>query len=226
MRIKQTLSSLMLARYLVVDWLQFIAAVILLVTPGSLFYRSKKIRYREVSRDWDDHLGRIFGHGLHTIDLVRAALGTWLLIESLHTVPNAAGFARYAPVFTQGAIRILAVWLQTVVCPDREHANAPFAFVVGLLLGGASPLVAIFACALTLPLTMGARAPAAFFPLLGLAHLGIGFWFHGKGAVLTLGFGAIAASVPFFWAILFRRELVVAYRARRLSEDRPLDPLR
>lgn len=216
----------MLDRYLVVDWLQFIAAVILLLTPGSLFYRSKKIRYREISREWGGHLTRMAAHGLHVIDLGRAALGTWLLLESLKTVPDARGFAKYAPLFAQGTIRILAVWLQTVFCPVRDHANAPYAFVTGLLLGGSSPLVAVFALAFAVPLAMGARAPAAFFPLIGLAHVGIGFWFYGRGAVMTMSFGAIAAMVPFFWAILFHRELVIPYRARQLSEDRQLDPLR
>ena len=66
----------------------------------------------------------------------------------------------------------------------------------------------------------------AFFPLVGLAHLGIGFWFNGKGAVLGLGFGAVAAMVPFLWSLLFHRDLVVAYRAKRLDEGQQLDPLR
>jgi hypothetical protein len=98
--------------------------------------------------------------------------------------------------------------------------------VIGLLLTGISPLVALFACALAIPLAMGARAPVAFFPLLGLAHLGIGFWFKGKGAVLSLGFGAIAVTVPFLWSMLFYKDLAIGYRARRLDEARRPDPLR
>jgi hypothetical protein len=113
----------MIARYLVINWPQFAAAIVLLLTPGTLFYRSKKIRYREVSRDWADHWPRVLAHGLHAVDLVRAALGTWLLLESLHTVPDARGFAKYAVLFTQGAIRILAVWVQTVTCKEPDHIN-------------------------------------------------------------------------------------------------------
>ncbi|MBI5770306.1 MAG: hypothetical protein HZA93_21200 [Verrucomicrobia bacterium] len=216
----------MLARYLIVDWPQFFAAIFLLLTPGSLFYRSKKIRYREISREWDDHLVRVLAHGLHAIDLVRAALGTWLLLEALPVERDAHGLAKYTPLFVQGLVQILAVWLQTVTCPEPEHANAPFAFVIGLLLAGSSPAIAAFACALALPLTMGARTPGAFFPLLGLTHLVAGYFFKEEGGLLGLGFGAIAAMVPFVWALLFRRELVIAYRAGRLSEDQPLDPLR
>jgi hypothetical protein len=216
----------MIARYLLIDWPQFLAALVLLLTPGALFYGKKKTRYRDITRDLDGYWPRIFTHGLHAIDLARAALGTWLLIDSLQSVPNPHGFAKYAVLFTQGSIRILAVFLQTVVCKEPDHANAPFTFVVGLLLAGVSPLVGLFACALAIPLTMGLRLPAVFFPLVGLAHLGIGFWFKGKGAVLGLGFGAAAAMVPTLWSLLFRRDLVVAYRAKPMSDEDHHGPLR
>jgi hypothetical protein len=215
----------MIARYLIVDWPQFAAALVLLLVPGGLFH-GKKTRYREISRDWDEHWPRVFAHALHTVDLVRAALGTWLLINSLHSVTNPHGLAKYAVLFTQGSIRILAVWLQTVFCRQPDSANAPFAFVTGLLLAGISPLVAVFALALAIPLAMGSRTPAAFFPIVAIAHLAIGFWFKGKGAVLALSFGASAAMVPLLWAMLFRRELVLVYRAKRLADDHQPEPLR
>jgi hypothetical protein len=94
------------------------------------------------------------------------------------------------------------------------------------LLGGISPLVAVFAVALALPIALGSRMASAYFPVLGLAHLGIGFWFNGKGAVLGLGFGAFAAMLPFLWSIMFRRDLVVAYRLRRAVHDETPSPLR
>jgi succinate dehydrogenase hydrophobic anchor subunit len=216
----------MIARYLIVDWLQFAGAIVLLLTPGSLFYRSKKVRYREISRDWEDHWVRILSHGLHAIDLVRAALGTWLLIESLQAPTDAKGFLRYLPLFLQGTIRIGAVLLQTIIHKHPDQVNAPFTFVIGTLLGGISPLVAMFACALAIPIAMGARAPGAFFVLLGVAHLGIGFWFKGRGAMLSLAFGAAAAMLPFLWSILFHREMMIAYRAKRLEDGHQLDPLR
>jgi hypothetical protein len=211
---------------LLIDWIKFIPALVLLLTPGSLFYGPQKVRYRDISRDWDTHWLRVLTHGLHAIDLARAALGTWLLLDSLQTVPDARGFAKYAALFTQGGIRIFAVWVQTVACRHPDSCNAPFAFVTGLLLAGISPLVAVFALALAIPIAMGARSPAAFFPLVGIAHLAIGFLFKGKGAVLTLGFGAVAAMVPLLWALMFRRELVIAYRARRMPEDHHAEPLR
>ena len=215
----------MIARYLLVDWPQFAAALVLLLVPGGLFH-GKKVRYREISRDWDEHWPRMLAHGLHTIDFLRAALGTWLLLDSLHGVPNPHGIAKYAVVLTQGSIRILAVWLQTIFCKHEDSANAPFAFVAGLLVTGMSPLGSLFALALAIPVAMGSRTPAAFFPVLAVVYLGVGVWFDGKGAVIPLAFGSFAATVPLLWAMLFRRELVTTYRAKRQTNEpwTPPDP--
>jgi hypothetical protein len=208
-----------------IDWLKFLPALLLLLTPGDLFNGSK-VRYRDVTRDWDGYWLRALAHGLHTFDLARGALGTWLLLNSLHGAVNPHGFAKYEVLLTHGGIRIFAVLIQTIVCREPEAVNAPFAFVVGLLLGGSSPVVAAFAVALAMPIALGTRAAIVFFPVVALAHLGIGFWFNGKGAVLGQSFGAVAAMVPFLWSLMFRRDLVVAYRAKRLPADSPHSPLR
>ena len=208
-----------------IDWLMFVPALLLLLTPGDLF-NGGKARYRDVTRDWDGYWLRTLAHALHTADLIRAALGTWLLLNSLHGAVNPHGFAKYEVLLTQGGIRIFAVFIQTIVCREPEAANAPFAFVVGLLLGGSSPVVAAFAIALALPVALGTRSAIAFFPVVALAHLGIGFWFQGKGAVLRLCFGAVAAMIPFLWSLMFRRDLVVAYRAKRQPTDNSHSPLR
>ncbi len=207
-----------------IDWLKFASALLLLFIPGALF-NGRKTRYRDVTREWDGYWQRVFMHGTHTADLVRGALGTWLLLDSLHAV-NPTGLAKYEVLFTQGGIRILAVLIQTVICREPDSVNAPFAFVVGILLAGIAPIVAAFAVALALPIALGMRSPIVFFPVVALAHLGVGFWFKGKGAVFGLSFGACAAMVPFLWAIMFRRELVVAYRAKRSSPSDTHSPLR
>jgi hypothetical protein len=207
-----------------IDWLTFVPALVLLLTPGDLFNRGK-VRYRDVSRDWHGYWGRTAAHGLHTIDFARAALGTWLLLDALHGAPDPRGFAKYEVVLLQGGIRLLAVLLQTVVCRKEDSIHAPFMFVIGGLVAGLSPAVALFAIVLATTVAMGAHSPAAFFPVLAAAHLGFGVWFTGKSAVLGLTLSAAAVAVPFLWAILFRRELIVAYRAKRHVTEHP-SPLR
>jgi len=208
-----------------IDWLMFLPALFLLLTPGDLF-NGGKVRYRDVTRDWHDYWLRALAHGLHTIDLGRAALGTWLLLSSIEGIPDSHGLMKYAPLLLQGSIRLVAVLTQTVVCRERDAANAPFAFVIGLLLAGTSPEVNVLAVVLAATLALGSRTPVAFFPVVALAHLGIGFWFEGKRAVLGLAVGSVAAVMPFLWAMMFHRDLVVAYRAKRQTVENQLPPPR
>jgi hypothetical protein len=49
--------------------------------------------------------------------------------------------------------------------------------------------------------------------------LGVGVWFGGRGMVFTLCFGSFAATLPLLWALLFRRELVITYRAKRQTAE-------
>ena len=212
------------AALMTIDWIKFVPALLLLLTPGDLF-NGGKVRYREVSRDWDGFWSRALVHGLHTIDLVRAALGIWLLMESVQSATNPTGTARYQLLLLEGGLPIFAVLLQTIICREPESANAPFTFITGLLLGGSSPIPALFAIAIGLLFALGSRAGASYFPVSALVYLGVGFWFKGQGAAVSLVLGATAAVLPFLLAIMFRRDLVVAYRAKRqLAEDQT--PLR
>ncbi|MDP3178917.1 MAG: hypothetical protein Q8M76_13505, partial [Spirochaetaceae bacterium] len=119
---------------MIIDWLKFAPALFLLLLPIGVFH-GKKVRFRPIARDWADHWSKILTLGLHWIDLSRAALGGWLLVESLSLSPGAAGIMRYSVLVTLGAVMILAVALQTFVCKERDSANAPFMFVTGLLVG-------------------------------------------------------------------------------------------
>src|SRR4051812_40343707 len=112
--------------FLVIDWLKFLPALVLLLTPVGIFHGAK-IRLRPISRGWDQHWAQIVTLSLHAIDLARAALGSWLLIGSLTAAPGAHGLAIQAPIILQGVIRVLAVLLQTIVCKEPDSANAPFA---------------------------------------------------------------------------------------------------
>ena len=213
-------------QFLIIEWLKFFPALVLLFTPLGLFYSSKKTGYRNISDDGDVHWLRVLTHGGHAIDLVRAALGTWLVLDSLHQVPSPHGLAKYAALLTQGFIYILAVWVQTGSCRRPDSINAPFAFVTGLLLAGISPFVALFALAVAILFAIGTRSPALFFPVVALAHLGIGIWFNGAGSVLRLGFGPFAAMIPLLWSMMFHRDLVITYRAGRAKQGDQLDRMR
>jgi len=203
---------------MIIDWLTFTPALCLLLLPIGLFH-GKKIRFRAISSDWDGHWSSIFTLGLHWIDLGRAALGGWLLIQALTHAPGVAGFMRYSVLGTEGAVMVIAVGLQTFICKEEDSAHAPFAFVTGLVLGVYPPIVAGFSIVLAIALAAGSRVPVAYFPALGLLLAGIGFGFEGKKALLLLGLGTCALVVPWLFTIMFPRDLVFSYRARQRSLD-------
>lgn len=213
---------------MLIDWPRFIAALVLLLTPVAIFH-NRKVRYRPISRDWTDHWAQVFSLGLHWFDLLRAAAGMWLLADALHLAPNVRGLVRYEVVLFQGAVVAAAVTLQTVICKEPDSANAPFAFVAGLVLGFVPPVIASFALMISVVVAGGLRSSAAFFPFLALSVPGMGALFTGKKHLLILIITACAALLPWLISLLFSRELVASYQARRHDDSRgpvPHSPLR
>jgi hypothetical protein len=202
---------------MLINWLKFVPALLLLLVPIGIFH-GKKVRYREISRDWGDHLVPIFSLGLHLIDALRAALGAWLLIESLSLAPGAKGFIAQAPLLTRMAVLWLGVLLQTTVCRERDAMHAPFAWVLGVVAVLMPPLVATFAVILALATTAGSRVAAAFFPALAVALAAIGVSLVGKSFLLPVAVVAIMLLLPWLLPVLFNSELVISYRAKRADD--------
>lgn len=203
---------------MIIDWLKLVPALLILLTPISLFH-GKKIRVRPIDRDWDTHWPQITGLGLHWIDLGRAVLGAWLLLDALSLPPGTRGFMRYAPIATQGAILIFSSCVQSFVCKERDSAHAPFMFVTGLILGFYPPSVAGFSILLAITAAAGSRNPWIYFPLLAVLVPGLGFLFLGQGALIRLGAGSAAVALPWLLTLMFRQTLVLSYRARRSSSE-------
>lgn len=202
---------------MVIDWLKFLAALALLLTPIGLFHGGK-VRYRPVSRDWDRHWRAILGLGLHSIDLVRAMLGAWLLVDALAVVPGAKGLMRHAVLLAHVGVLWAAMFLQAVVCKEPSSVHAPLAFATGLVLGYFSPQIGGFAVLFAAVLVAGARMPAAYFPVLALALYGTGVLHGGKRMLLQVTVVAFAVVIPWFLNLMFRQRMVISYRARRTTD--------
>lgn len=202
---------------MIIDWSKFAPALFLLLLPIGLFH-GKKVRFRPIARDWNEHWSQILTLGLHWIDLGRAALGGWLLFEALSLPPGSKGMLVYYLPLTQGLVSIVAVGLQTLVCKEEESGNAPFMFVSGLLLGLYPPAVAAFPILIALTAACGTRTPLAYFPLLALSTVAVGFAFDRKSTTrLILSFCAIL--LPWLYSLMFSRDLVITYRAKRTAKD-------
>jgi hypothetical protein len=205
---------------MLVDWPKLIFALVLILTPIGLFH-GKRVKYRALMRDWDGYWLRTLGLELHAIDLVRAALGAWLLFEAVKRAPDALGTMRYAAIITRAAILAISTVIQAVVCKESEAAHAPFAFVAGLVLGFLPPLVAGFALVLATALTIGAGFPSAFFPVLSVSVAATGFLFTGKKIPYELVTVAVAVAFPWLITLLFPRHFVCSYRARPKTVAEP-----
>ncbi len=208
---------------MLIDWLRFAPALVCLLTPIGLFH-GRRIRYRAIEREWQGYWARTLGLGLHTIDLGRAALGAWLLFEALQPDPAVRTAARHLPLVVQGGVLALAVLLQTLVCREPDAVHAPFAFAAGLACGGLPPAVAFFALALALALTLGANAPAAFFPLAAISVGGLGLLLEGRQALLLLATVGFALLLPWLASLLARRHFVATHRAQ--TKGKPTSPLK
>ena len=203
-----------------IDWFKFVAALLLLLTPSALFH-GPKVRFRPISGEWEKYWAQIFTLGAHAIDLARAATGAWLLAAALQTLPGTRSLLRQGVVITEAVVLVFAVTLQTLVCRgDRGEANAPFAFLIGLVLGFVPPVIAGFGLVLAIVAAAGSRVPAAFFPLLAVTVPGMGYLFSGKKFILNLAVVTCCALTPWLLSLLFSRDLVIAYRARRADESR------
>lgn len=201
---------------MLIDWVKFLPALLLLLTPISLFH-GKRVRYRGVDQSWDGYWKRAMALGLHSIDVLRAAAGAWWLAESLKVAPGTAGALRYAPLAAQFGVLCLATTVQTMACKERDSANAPFAFVAGLAIGYLPPLTSAFALVIAFVVAFGARLAPIFFPFLSVAIVGLGLLLNGKKLLYALISIACAIALPWLLCLLFPRTLVVSYWHKRTA---------
>ncbi|MCX6953462.1 MAG: hypothetical protein NTV51_15035 [Verrucomicrobia bacterium] len=205
---------------MIIDWLELAPALLFLLVPIGLV-RGPKIRHRPIVRDWGGHWAAILSLGLHWIDLGRAILGAWWLADAIPLDPAAVGFVRYSVPAVRGAVLLVAVVLQVVVCFERQAFYAPFMFVSGMLLGFYPPLIAGFAVLLALTIAAGLRLPTTYFPLLCVSLVVIGYFFEERPALVSLAVGGGVTLLPWLLPVMFRRAPVLAYRARRLVRPVP-----
>lgn len=202
---------------MLVNWIIFVPALALLLVPITLFH-GPKVRYRGISHDWRNIWPRALDLGLHTIDFGRAILGAWLLVEALSKTPGVSGLMRHAVLATEAAVLLTAVIIQITFRAKPDTVHAPFAFVAGIVLGFYPPAVAAYALLLTVVTTLGTKTLSVYFPVLGIALAVVGTVFAKKFS-LNLTIGLAVAMLPWLWSLLFSRELISSFRARRPADS-------
>jgi hypothetical protein len=207
-----------------IDWSRFGPALFVLLLPAGLFY-GKSVVYRPVAREWRGMWGRILLVGMHWIDFGRAILGSWLLLTALTSDPTARDLMAYSAQVTRGAVLIVAVAFQAIVCREHDSANAPFAFVCGLLIGLFPPAVTGLTIVLALTAAAGLQTASAFFPVAAVTLAFLDVLLEGKKGVIRAAFCACAIIIPWLYSLLSSRDLVIAHRSSKAKEA-PLPPHR
>lgn len=198
---------------MIIHWFQLVSAAFILLLPSGLFHGSK-VRYRAIRRAWKGYWGRMLALGLNSIDLGRAALGAWVLLQAIEAAPNTHLPPWGLPALQSGIV-LAAIVLQMLVCKEPKSLNACYPFLIGLIFGLHPFPVACFAVLGALVLAGGARMPMAFFPVLAILSFVFGLLFGDKTLNTVLIVGAVAALIPWLSSMLFSRALVIIYRAKR-----------
>lgn len=207
---------------MLIDWPRFLFALALLLIPIGLFH-SERVRYRALIRDWDGHWRRSLTLGLHSVDLARAVLGGWLLLQAVSQAPEFKG-VNHLVLVVQASVMLVAMTLQASICRERGVLHAPFAFAAGLVFGFLPLLVGAFALPLAVALSLMAVARGGFFAIFALAVCVVGFFFAGRAQLPALVAVSSAVAFPWLIGLLFRRHFVSTYRGR--PRDAPSAPPR
>ena len=198
-----------------IDWSRFLPALVLLLPPIALFH-GPRVRYRALPQDWGSYWIPTLRLGLHSIDVLRAMLGAWCLLESFSAAPGAS---KFLPPTAAAVVMGCAMLLQTFFCREPHAVHAPFAFAAGLIIGYLPVASGGFSLVIAAVVAAGTRSPISFFPVLSLAVVVTGVLFN--QLALSLGTAAAAAAVGLPWLIvlLFPRYWVATHARKRTTHS-------
>lgn len=201
-----------------IDWIRIAGALLLLLPPIALFH-GKKIRYRNVDKDWDQHWRQALTLGTHVIDFARAIAGGWMLMIALgnadqNPVPATHGVSLIILLATI----FLACALQTIIPKRQDMMHAPLFYVAGLGFGCFHVLHVSIALLLAIALTFGIRKPSLLFLVYAVSLTAILTLFFGSGYMKFAAIVSAGIVLPWVLSMMFQREFVVSYRARRPSD--------
>ena len=198
------------------DWARFLPVAFLLLFPLPLLF-ARKTQYRALDENWAHYTAKGFTFPWHWLDVVRAFVGTWLLLQVLAINPP----EYIAPKLIYGVfglVLVLAVTLQTVVCRSRGSFHAPFGFVIGVLIAVLSPIAAGLTLLSAFTVALAFRAAPAFFGAAAVAAPIFGYFFFPYYYLLPPL--TAMSGIPLLLPVLFQREFVLAHRhIRETHED-------
>jgi hypothetical protein len=155
-----------------------------------------------------------FAKARNYIDLFRAALGSVALLgmppgiePALQAEANATHGAVLGVFYTNLALLVVAVLVQSFRLGGRVTMVAPIFFMAGLSIGLCGPYAAAFAFVLIWTINLTLPNPTGFLSVYALLILVFGLLFAGISSPLPLC-AAILVFLPVLLSLLIRRPLV------------------
>jgi hypothetical protein len=174
--------------------------------------RSAALRAASLARPWQNWL-----------DLIRAILGTWVLVElAIAPAPGKGGVGQSKILLVQFGIlavalvfQIMRLDLKTSRSEQKLQLLAPIFYLCGITLV-LSGLTGVFAVFVGWVFAISSKNPAYQLPAMGTALLAGGYVF-GLGLMLAGNLALIL--VPFFEAFVLRKRLVFVGRETRFPNS-------
>lgn len=184
-----------------IDWLYSLASLLLLFPPSTIFYsRVAKERLQELT-DQSFPLEKMIVKWQHWIDLLRAAIGTFLLSSLAVSQPPEVEHGALIELGVVGVLLPLAVIAQTAHYYKGLYLTAPVFFLWGLTAVLVGPIPAVFS------IVFSAAFARAF------NHVDLQFLIM-AGLLLTVGYATEAFSLSLALAsVLAALPVVFSYAA-------------
>ncbi len=214
-------------------WLFLALGLLFMLPPMPIFYAEKikfrSIEYLEIARrngSWWKVLRNVVTLPGHWIELGRAYVGMRCLLYSLETIRGRGTYPDFSKPWMVAAMALgaatLALLLMLVAFRRSEGALAPVTFVFGAILAAMPVEIGSLALILAVATMVSFKSLGAFFGMLALGLMGLGYLF---GQLLIAGmFGAGFAAIPLLFAFFMNRELVIPIRQSR--SKRSVEPAR
>lgn len=211
-----------------IDWVHLVAAIALLWLPRKLLRAGRRLHAggRHRHHGTDVNAAQLHATGevsfrleiaklRNTIDLLRGALGSVLLVGGFAVIEPAVTAAEEAPAevarlaaFVPVGVLLVAVLIQMLRFEHRLRLFPPLFFLAGLSVGLCGPTAALFALVLVWTINMALPGPASFLSLHAVLLVLFGLFFRGLGDRLPLLAGALT-FLPVLLSLLLQRPLAL-----------------
>jgi hypothetical protein len=196
---------------MILDYLQLPIGLVCLVVPSTILCSSKvREKLRKPIRREEEGLGSLLRCPTNWIDLIRGAVGAWLIQRVFQNVPAGQDDLATTYMIAQMAVLTLGIVAQIIWIGRPLQIVGPVFFLAGLTLVVSGPAVGGFALALGFASALMFKRLSIGFYAMPVSLVAFGMLFH-QFSLLGL-LNACAFVLPVFLVFVFRTRIAYARR--------------